>query len=90
MDDFKMQDLILRHLHSSPNREAVIVPSTFNPPIMLSHIFRIGGILKGKGFVTWPNRRLGGWHMKLLDPGVAYCESAPAQPQQRPNLQPLR
>jgi hypothetical protein len=75
MDDAKMQDLILRQLHTNPGREAVLVPSLFEPPIMLSNIFRIGGILKSKGFTTAPNRRLGGWHMKLLEPGVAYCET---------------
>ncbi len=79
MDDLKMQDLILRALHSSPGREAILVPSMFNPPILLSHIFRLGGVLKSKGYTTPPNRRLGGWHMKLLEPGIAYCEAGVAQ-----------
>ena len=74
-----MQDLIIRTLHSSPGREAILVPSMFNPPILLTNIFRIGGILKSKGYTTVPNRRMGGWHMKLLEPGVSYCEAAPAQ-----------
>jgi hypothetical protein len=77
MDDAKMQDAILRTLHTSQGREAVLVPSMFNPPIMLSNIFRIGGMLKAKGYTTAPTRRLGGWHMRLLDPGVAYCEADP-------------
>jgi hypothetical protein len=80
MDDTKLQDLILRQLHSSPGREAVLLPSLFLPPIMLSNIFRIGGILKSKGYTTVPNRRLGGWHMRLTDAGVAYCEATPAAP----------
>jgi len=77
MDDAKMQDNILRTLYGSPGREAVLVPSMFHPPIMLSNIFRIGFVLKGKGFTTAPTRRMGGWHLKLLDPGAAYCETVP-------------
>jgi hypothetical protein len=77
MDDLKAQDLILRALYTSPGREAILIPSMFNPPIMLSVIFRLGGMLKGKGYTTAPTRRLGGWHLKLLDPGVAYCDANP-------------
>jgi hypothetical protein len=79
MTDLKMQDSILRTLHGCPGREAILVPSMFTPPILLSNIFRIGSALKGKGYVSTPARRLGGWHMRLLDPGIAYCE-APAPP----------
>jgi hypothetical protein len=75
MDDLKMQDLILRALYSTAAREAILLPTMFNPPIMLSNIFRIGGILKKKGYTSAPTRRLGGWHLKLLDPGIAYCET---------------
>jgi hypothetical protein len=80
MDDLKTQELILHALHGSPGREAILVPSMFNPPIMLSNIFRLGGVLKSKGYVSVPARRLGGWHMRLLEPGIAYCESKPAPP----------
>jgi hypothetical protein len=79
MDDLKLQDLIIRTLHSSPGHEAILVPSLFNPPILLTNIFRLGGLLKSKGYTTAPNRRLGGWHMKLLGPGIAYCEANAAQ-----------
>ncbi|HZV35983.1 MAG TPA: hypothetical protein VFB72_15515 [Verrucomicrobiae bacterium] len=75
MDDFKMQDTILRTLYNNPGREAVLVPSMFNPPIMLSNIFRIGGMTKAKGLTTPPTRRMGGWHLRLLEPGIAYCEA---------------
>ena len=75
MDDLKMQDTILRTLYNNPGREGILVPSMFNPPIMLSNIFRIGGLMKAKGYTTPPTRRLGGWHLRLLDPGVAYCEA---------------
>jgi hypothetical protein len=83
MDDFKMQDSILRMLHSSPGREAILVPTMFTPPIMLSNIFRLGGVMKNKGYTTAPQRRQGGWHMKLLDAGVSYCETQakPVSPQ---------
>ncbi len=77
MDDFKMQDAILRTLYNLPGREAILVPSMFTPPIMLSNIFRLGGVLKSKGYTTGPTRRLGGWHLRLLDAGVAYCEANP-------------
>ena len=82
MDDLKIQDSILRNLYNQPGREAILVPSMFNPPIMLSNIFRVGGLLKSKGYTTAPTRRLGGWHMRLLDPGIAYCEANP-QPVQK-------
>ncbi|MDB6021356.1 MAG: hypothetical protein JWQ04_1213 [Pedosphaera sp.] len=82
MDDLKMQDMILRHLFTNPGREAILVPSMFTPPIMLSNIFRIGGVLKGRGYTTAPVRRMGGWHIRLLDPGMAYCEANP-HPQPR-------
>jgi hypothetical protein len=76
MNDEKMQDNIVRVLYGSPGREAILVPSMFNPPIMLSNIFRLGGVLKNKGFVTKaPDRRMGGWHLKLSDTGIAYCET---------------
>ena len=75
MDDLKMQDLILQALYNNHGREAILVPSMFSPPIMLSNIFRLGGYLKKKGYTTPPTRRLGGWHLKLLEPGVAYCEA---------------
>ena len=78
MDDLKAQDLMLRQLYVHPGREAILLPSMFNPPILLTNIFRVGGILKSKGYTTAPNRRLGGWHFKLLEPGIAYCEAAPA------------
>ncbi len=73
-----MQELMLRRLYEMPNHEGILLPSLFEPPIMLSNIFRIGVVLKSKGFTTAPNRRLGGWHMKLLDSGRQYCESNPA------------
>ncbi len=79
MKDEMMQDLILRQLYEMPNHEGIVVPSLFEPPILLSNIFRIGGVMKGKGLVTAPNRRMGGWHMRLLDPGKAYCETAPGK-----------
>lgn len=72
--DEKMEELILRKLHEYPGHEAVLVPSLFAPPIMLSNIFRIGCQLKRKGFTTQPDRRMGGWHMKLTPPGVAFCQ----------------
>jgi hypothetical protein len=83
MNDSKMQELILHQLHSSPGREAILVPSMFEPPMMLSNIFRIGGILKSKGYTTAPNRRMNGWHFKLLDAGIAFCE-APKVPTPAP------
>lgn len=77
MDDAKAMDTILRTLFISPNYEAILIPSLFNPPIMLTNIFRLGGVLKSKGYTTAPNRRMGGWHLRLLDPGVASCQAAP-------------
>ncbi len=71
-----MQDLILRHLYECQNREAVLVPSMFSPPILLSNIFRLGMVMKAQKFTTAPVRRLGGWHMKLLEAGVTYCETS--------------
>ena len=73
--DDRMQDLILRELYTSPNREAILVPQMFTPPIMLSHIFRLGLKLKGMGYTTGPDRRMGGWHLKLLPPGIEYCQT---------------
>ena len=70
-----MQSEIIRALHQSPGREAILVPSMFNPPIMLSNIFRLGGVMQKRGYTTAPNRRLGGWHLKLLDAGVAQAEA---------------
>ena len=73
-----MQDSILRELYASPNREAVLVPSMFEPPIMLSNIFRLGGVLKSRGYLAGPpQRRMSGWHLKLSDAGIAYCEAQP-------------
>jgi len=77
MNDEKMMNAIVLELYSSPGREEVLVPSLFNPPIMLSNIFRLGGLLKNKGYTTAPQRRMGGWHLRLMDFGVAYCESLP-------------
>ncbi len=74
MDDGKMEELILRKLHEHAGHEAVLVPSMFMPPIMLSNIFRLGCVLKKRGYTTSPTRRLGGWHMRLLGPGLAFCE----------------
>jgi hypothetical protein len=72
--DQKLEDLILRKLYEHAGHEAVLVPSMFQPPVMLSNIFRIGGILKKKGYTTAPDRRLGGWHMRLLEPGILASE----------------
>lgn len=72
--DAKMQESILRKLHENPGHEAVLVPSMFVPPIMLSNIFRLGCVLKKMGYTTAPTRRLGGWHLRLLGPGIAFCE----------------
>ena len=85
MDDTKMQDLILRALYENSNREAILVPTMFTPPIMLSNIFRIGLYLKSKGYTSAPTRRLGGWHFRLLEPGIAYCQT-PAAPAQKPGM----
>ncbi|MDB6065473.1 MAG: hypothetical protein JWR26_1681 [Pedosphaera sp.] len=76
--DRKFEDLMLHALMERPGHEAVLVPSMFNPPIMLSHIFRIGCAMKGKGYTTAPDRREGGWHFRLLEPGIAHCQSSAA------------
>lgn len=68
------EESILRLLYSQPAREAILVPTMFSPPILLSNIQRIAGELKKKGYTTGPDRRMGGWHLKLLEPGVAYCQ----------------
>jgi hypothetical protein len=72
--DKKWEDLILRKLHELPGREAILLPQMFLPPIMLSNLHRIGGGLSKKGYTTPPDRRLGGWHMRLLEPGIAACQ----------------
>lgn len=68
------EKLILRLLHDHPGREAIVVPSMFTPPILLTNIMRIGNELSKKGYTTAPDRRMGGWHMKLLEPGAAACQ----------------
>ena len=68
------EDLIIRQLYQYPSREAILVPTMFAPPILLSNIQRIGAELRKKGFTTAPDRRMGGWHMKLLQPGIDYCQ----------------
>jgi hypothetical protein len=77
--DRKWEELILRKLYDLPGREAILLPTMFNPPIMLSHIQRLGGDLKKKGYTTAPDRRMGGWHMRLLAPGIAACEGTNPQ-----------
>lgn len=72
--DSRWETSILHQLYSHPGHEAILVPSMFNPPIMLSNILRLGLVLKGKGFTTGPDRRMGGWHMKLLPAGVQFCQ----------------
>lgn len=76
--DKKWEDLILRALNEHAGQEAILVPSMFTPPIMLSNIFRIGCQLKGKGYTTAPDRRMGGWHLRLLEPGKTYCQGSSA------------
>ena len=78
-NDKKMEDLILQRLYDQPGHEAILLPSMFNPPIMLSNIFRIGCELKKRGCTTAPNRRLGGWHMRLLEPGLQLVQSGGTQ-----------
>jgi hypothetical protein len=73
--DSKMEELIIRALYENSGHEAILVPQRFTPPIMLSNIFRLGFVLKKKGFTTAPDRRMGGWHMRLLEPGIDYCKS---------------
>jgi len=74
----KLEVLILRKLYEYPGHETVLVPSLFMPPIMLSNIFRVGCQLKRKGLTTNPDRRMGGWHLRLLAPGIAFCQEKPA------------
>jgi hypothetical protein len=81
--DRKCEELILRKLYDLPGREAILLPTMFNPPIMLSNIHRLGGEMKKKGYTTNPDRRMGGWHMRLLPPGVDACEGA------KPSAPPL-
>ena len=73
--DLEWENSIVRLLYTSPGREAILLPTMFSPPIMLSNIQRIGFELKKKGFTTGPDRRLGGWHLKLLDPGIKFCQA---------------
>ena len=77
--DGKLEELILRELYSHPGREATLVPAMFDPPIMLTNIFRISCGLKRKGYTTGPDRRMGGWHLRLLGPGIAFCEGNAGQ-----------
>jgi len=74
--DSKWEASILHQLYSRPGHEAILVPSMFNPPILLSNIQRLGMALKNRGYTTGPDRRMGGWHMKLLPPGIEFCQSA--------------
>jgi hypothetical protein len=78
-NDAKLEELILRALQEHPGHEAVLVPAMFNPPIMLSNIFRLACQLKHKGYTTPPDRRMGGWHLRLLAPGIAHCQGLSAQ-----------
>jgi hypothetical protein len=73
-DDSKLEELILRELNAQASKEAILVPTKFNPPIMLSVLFRIGLSLKSKGYTTAPDRRMGGWHLKLLGPGIEHLQ----------------
>ncbi len=75
--DEECEELILRLLFAQPSREAILVPTMFNPPIMLTNIQRLAGELKKKGYTTGADRRMGGWHLRLLEPGVAYCQGTP-------------
>jgi hypothetical protein len=77
-NDAKLEDLILRALNEHAGREAVLVPAMFNPPIMLSNILRLACQLKHKGYTTAPDRRMGGWHLRLLEPGIAHCQGLSA------------
>lgn len=90
MDDKRertWQAVILRRLYDHPGHEAILIPTMFVPPILLSNIQRIGGELHKKGFTTSPDRRMGGWHMKLLDAGIAACQSgASPTAHQRPAM----
>jgi len=81
MDDKRertWERVILRRLYDHPGHEAILIPTMFMPPILLSNIQRIGGELNKKGFTTAPDRRMGGWHMKLLDAGIAACQAGNA------------
>jgi hypothetical protein len=72
--DSKWESSILRQLYSQPGHEGILVPAMFNPPILLSNIQRLGMVLKNRGYTTGPDRRMGGWHMKLLAPGIEFCQ----------------
>lgn len=71
------EKLILRRLYEHPGREAILIPSMFTPPILLTNILRIGSELSKKGYTTTPDRRMGGWHMKLLEPGATAAQGGP-------------
>ena len=73
------EQLILRRLFEHPGREAILIPSMFTPPILLTNILRLGTELSKKGYTTPPDRRMGGWHMKLLEPGVTACQGPAGQ-----------
>jgi hypothetical protein len=77
--DKQWEKLILRRLYEQTGREAILIPSMFMPPILLTNILRIGTELSKRGLTTAPDRRLGGWHMKLLEPGIALCQGTPGQ-----------
>jgi hypothetical protein len=77
--DKEWEKLILRRLFEHPGREAILIPSMFTPPILLTNILRLGTELSKKGYTTPPDRRMGGWHMKLLEPGTAACQGTPSQ-----------
>jgi hypothetical protein len=74
--DKDCEEMILRFLYAQPSREAILVPTMFSPPILLTNIQRLAGDLKKKGYTSGPDRRMGGWHLRLLAPGVAYCQGA--------------
>jgi hypothetical protein len=76
--DKKWETLILRRLYDHPGHEAILIPSMFTPPILLSNIMRIGNELSKKGLISAPDRRMGGWHMKLLADGIAACQGGTA------------
>ena len=73
--DKECEELILRFLYAQPGREAILLPTMFSPPILLTNIQRLTGELKKKGYTTGPDRRMGGWHVRLLEPGAAFCQS---------------
>jgi hypothetical protein len=77
--EMEWERLILRRLFEHPGREAILIPSMFTPPILLTNILRLGTELSKKGYTTPPDRRMGGWHMKLLEPGVTACQGTPGQ-----------